>query len=59
LLITGGEVPDEGPAADYIRGSSTDAVQTWTIPGAGHTQGLEEAPDEWEQRVITFFAGSL
>jgi pimeloyl-ACP methyl ester carboxylesterase len=37
LLITAGEVPDEGHAADYIRGSSTDAVQTWSVPGAGHT----------------------
>lgn len=59
LLITAGEVPDEGHAADYIRGSSTDAVQTWTVPGAGHTQGLEEAPAEWEERVIAFFANSL
>lgn len=37
LLITAGEVADEGHAADYIRGSSTDAVQTWSVPGAGHT----------------------
>jgi uncharacterized protein len=59
LLITAGEVPDEGHAADYIRGSSTDAVQIWTVPGAGHTQGLEEAPAEWEERVITFLADSL
>lgn len=59
LLITAGEVPDEGHAADHMRGSSTDAVQTWTVSGAGHTQGHEEAPAEWEQRVITFFADSL
>ena len=59
LLITAGEVPDEGHAANYIRGSSTDAVQTWSVPGAGHTQGLEEAPAEWEERVITFLADSL
>lgn len=59
LLITAGEVPDEGHAADYIQGSSNDTVQTWTVPGAGHTRGLETAPTEWEQRVVAFFAGSL
>jgi dienelactone hydrolase len=60
LLITAGEIPDEAHAAVYIRGhSSPDAVQTWTVPGADHTQGLEEAPAEWEQRVTTFFADSL
>lgn len=59
LLITAGELPDEGHAADYIQGSSADDVQTWTVPRAGHTQGLETAPAEWEQRVITFFADSL
>jgi dienelactone hydrolase len=59
LLITAGEVPDEGHAADYVRDSSTDAVQTWTVPGAGHTQGLQEAPAVWEERVITFLADSL
>lgn len=59
LLITAGEVPDEGHAAEHIQGSSTEAVQTWTVPGADHTQALEEAPTEWEQRVIAFFADSL
>lgn len=59
LLITAGKVPDEGHAADEMQGSSRGAVQTWTVPGAGHTKGLEKAPTEWEQRVITFFADSL
>lgn len=59
LLITAEEVPDEARAADYIRGSSTDDVQVWTVPGAAHTQGLQEAPAEWEERVTTFFAESL
>lgn len=59
LLIAAGEVPDEGHAAAYVQGSSTDEVQTWTVPGAGHTQGLEEAPGEWEDRVIAFLDDSL
>lgn len=59
LLITAGEVPDEGHAAAYMTGSRTYAVQTWTVPGAGHTQGLGTAPAAWEERVITFFADSL
>ena len=59
LLITAGELPDEGLAADHMQGSGNHAVQTWTVPGAGHTRGLEEAPAEWEERVITFLADSL
>jgi uncharacterized protein len=54
LLITAGRVPDEGHAADYIRGPSRTAVRVWTVPGAGHTQGLEAAPAEWEERVSGF-----
>lgn len=59
LLITAGEVPDEGHAADFLSGSGDDLVRTWTVPGAGHTGGLQAAPAAWEERVTTFLADSL
>ena len=59
LLITAGDVPDEALAADYVRGSSADRIRAWTVPGAGHTQGLSTAPAEWEQRVIGFLDDTL
>lgn len=31
----------------------------WKVPGAGHTGGIDAAPDEYEQRVVGFFDESL
>lgn len=59
LLIAGGGVPEEGEAAGYIQDAASDAVQTWTVPDAGHTQGLDAAPAEWEERVVAFLDDSL
>jgi hypothetical protein len=59
LLIAGGAVETERHALDFIRGSHSEAVQTWTVPGAGHVQALTVAPAEWETRVIAFLAGAL
>jgi uncharacterized protein len=53
MLITAGEVEDELHAAEYMQQGAPD-VTIWTIPGAGHTQGLSVAPAEWEKRVIGF-----
>jgi len=36
-----------------------DIVSTWTIADAGHIAGLATHPEEWEQRVISFFDESL
>lgn len=58
LLIAAGDVETEGLAADFIR-ADHDAVRTWTAPGAGHTQGLETAPAEWERRVVGFLDVTL
>lgn len=30
--------------------------QMWLVPGAGHTGALGQAPDEFERRVVSFFA---
>ena len=59
LLLAAGEVADEGHAARHIRSASPGTVEVWVVPGAGHTDGLDAAPDEWEERVTGFLAGAL
>jgi uncharacterized protein len=59
LLITGGAMPEEGHAADYLEEAAPDAVRTWTVPDAGHTRGLDVAPAEWEDRVVDFLDDAL
>jgi pimeloyl-ACP methyl ester carboxylesterase len=59
LLITAGTMPDEGHAAAHIAGGAPDRVETWTVAGAGHTAGLETAPEEWERRVTAFLTNAL
>ncbi len=54
LLITAGNAIDERNAATYIQSGSPGTVEVWEVPGAGHTQGLEVAPFEWEEQVIGF-----
>jgi uncharacterized protein len=58
LLITAGEVETERLAADHIRGDAA-GVDVWTVPGAGHTQGLATEPTEWEDRVTDFLDEAL
>ena len=59
LLITAGRVADEGHAAAYIQQRAPATVTVWAVPGAGHTQGLSAAPDEWERTVIGFLDAAL
>lgn len=59
LLITAGSVPDEALAAAHMRGSHTDRVQVWTVPGAGHARGLGTSPAEWQRRVVGFLDDTL
>ena len=54
LLVTAGEVATEAHAAAYISSAAPDRVEIWNVEGAGHTDGLGTAPDEWEVRVIGF-----
>jgi pimeloyl-ACP methyl ester carboxylesterase len=58
LLIAAGRVETEALAADFIR-ADADGVQTWTVPGAGHTRGLRTEPEEWERQVVAFLDASL
>jgi dienelactone hydrolase len=59
LLVAAGAVDDEARAGRFIASGSPDSVQLWVVPGAGHTDGLEVAPGEWERRVVGFLDGAL
>jgi dienelactone hydrolase len=59
LLVTAGDVETERLAADHIRAAAPEAVQVWTVPGAGHIAGLRVAPQEWERRVVGFLDDAL
>ena len=59
LLITAGKVDTERLAAERLRRAAPDAVEVWTVPGAGHTAGLRTRPAEWQQRVLDFLATTL
>ena len=54
LLVTAGTVEQEALAAESMRGVAPARVEVWTVPGAGHTQGLATAPAAWEDRVVGF-----
>jgi uncharacterized protein len=59
LLITAGNVPDEGRAAEFIQSGATDRVTVWNIDGSGHTGGHDTRPDEWRQHVTAFLNETL
>jgi uncharacterized protein len=59
LLIVAGEVETEELAAAYLQQAATRAVAVWTVPGAGHIQGLHAMPYRWEQRVVAFLDAAL
>jgi dienelactone hydrolase len=59
LLITAGNVDDEGHAAAYIQAAASDRVTVWNVDGADHTGGYDTQPDDWQQRVIEFLDESL
>jgi dipeptidyl aminopeptidase/acylaminoacyl peptidase len=59
LLITAEEVETELLAAQLLDRAAPDAVEIWTVPGAGHTGGLRTQPDEWGRRVLAFLDAAL
>ena len=59
LLITAGNMADEGHAASYIQAPASDRVTVWNVDGADHTGGYDTQPDDWEQRVVEFLDESL
>ncbi len=59
LLITAGNVADEGHAASSIQATASARVEVWNVDGADHVEGLATQPAEWEQRVVDFLDDSL
>jgi fermentation-respiration switch protein FrsA (DUF1100 family) len=59
LLIAAGDLGDETDAAEHLAEAAPGSVTIWTVPGAGHTEGLDVAPDEWRRRVVGFFDEAL
>jgi uncharacterized protein len=59
LLIAAGDLGDETDAAEHLADAAPGSVTIWTVPGAGHTEGLDVAPDEWRRRVVGFFDEAL
>jgi dienelactone hydrolase len=59
FLITAGEVADESRAAAFVAAAAPERVQLWTVPKAGHAEGLATRPAEWEARVIAFLEETL
>jgi dienelactone hydrolase len=58
LIIAAGTIADEQRAARaFARG--LPSVQTWVVPGAGHTGGLRTVPGEWKARVFAFLDRAL
>ena len=59
LIIAGGTSADEPVAARWFQAAAPATVQVWTVPHAGHTQGLATAPEAWEAHVTGFLAAAL
>ena len=59
LLIAAGAVSDERFADEAIQRASPSTVELWVVPGVGHITGLRSRPQEWTERVSTFFAQNL
>lgn len=54
---------DKGPGGEQLTADFYEAArepkELWEIPDAGHTGGITARPDEYERRVIGFFADAL
>jgi len=59
LMITAGNVDDEGHAASYIQAAARDRVTVWNVDGADHTGGYDTQPHDWQRRVVEFLDESL
>ena len=55
---------EDGQPAEKVLGptyaeAAGDAATSWEVPDAGHTGGIDAAPEEYERRVIAFFDSTL
>jgi hypothetical protein len=55
LLISGGEGNQDEELNAVYQQAGGPTVSSWEIPRAGHTGGLDAAPEEYERRVVGFF----
>jgi pimeloyl-ACP methyl ester carboxylesterase len=58
LMITAGLAPDEANAARFVA-AGNENVTIWTVPQAGHIQGITTAAEEWERVVVEFLDQAL
>lgn len=59
LLIAAGNESDEIAYNKVFATAVSPRAEVWVVPGAGHTQGLSRAPEDYERRVIEFFEEAL
>lgn len=59
LLIAAGNESDEIAYNKVFAAAVSPRAEVWVVPGAGHTQGLSRAPEDYERRVIEFFEEAL
>ena len=59
LLIAAGTKPNESTYGALYEAAAHGRVVLWSIPNAGHTQGLFVAPEEYRSRVLAFFQETL
>lgn len=59
LLVTAGDVPDEGHAAAHVRATAPERVEVHEVPGADHTGGFAVDPQSWERLVVDWLDAEL
>ena len=59
LFIAAGAVADEIAYNTLFQDSAPGRSAVWVVPDAGHTGGFATAPDDYTERVISFFSQSL
>ena len=59
LLIAAGTRPNESGYGTLYEAAAKGRAELWTVPNAGHTQGLSVSPEEYRARVLAFFQDAL
>jgi len=59
LLIAAGTMPNESGYGALYEAAANGRAELWTVPNAGHTQGLLVSPEEYRSRVLAFFQDAL
>ncbi len=59
VLLIAADTAEEHDATNAFQAISPATIQLWQPAGASHTGALGAYPQEWEHRVVAFFAASL